>query len=221
MESLTKQIREEIRSSRTLAGPFPPFPTEDASEYPHELFLEWFHEAYENGVHEPHTMTLSTIDHDGTPDARVLILKDVDELGWYFASSAESRKGRQIGRNPGVSLTFYWSSIGRQVRIRGKAVPMGKEHGAKDFLKRGAVARAIALIGKQSSVLDNREDCEEALKEQMNRIEHTPTLVSPSWTMYRVEATEAEFWQGNEDRNHIRLIYRLDGGNWIKQLLWA
>lgn len=216
-----EQIRNEIRSRKTLVGPFPSFHTDEAGEYPHDLFIAWFHEAIEHGVHEPHSMTLSSIDLDGTPDARVLILRNVDEKGWYFASSSESKKGKQLKHNPGVALTFYWSLIGRQVRIRGKAFPMGKELSTEDFLNRGEVARAIALIGKQSSVLDNCQDFDEALREQMNRVRLTPNLVSPLWTLYRVEAQEVEFWQGNEDRKHIRLRYRLDEGNWIKQLLWA
>ncbi|TDL49269.1 FMN-binding protein [Paenibacillus dendritiformis] len=88
-------------------------------------------------------------------------------------------------------------------------------------LNRGAAARAIALIGKQSAVLDKRQDFDEALQEQMKRVAQTPGLVSPSWTMYRFEANEVEFWLGDEDRKHIRLRYRLDGGKWVKNLLWA
>ncbi|MFD0716041.1 pyridoxal 5'-phosphate synthase [Paenibacillus sp. GCM10027626] len=216
-----EQIRNQLRAIKSLAGPFPSFHVEEASERPYELFLEWLGGAIEHGVHEPHAMTLSTIDHDGTPDARVLILKDVDERGWYFASSLESRKGQQIACNPGVALTFYWPGLGRQIRIRGKAVSMAEELSAQDFLNRGAVARAIALIGKQSAILDKREDFEEAFEQQMNRISQTPDVVAPSWTLYRVEAQEVEFWQGNEERKHKRLRYRLDGEKWIKNLLWA
>ncbi|WP_282942674.1 pyridoxal 5'-phosphate synthase [Paenibacillus sp. RC67] len=185
------------------------------------FFLEWFHDAMKNGVHEPNSMTLSTIDPDGAPDARVLILKDVDDKGWYFASSSESNKGKQIDKNPGVALTFYWSIMGRQVRIRGNAIQMEKELSVKDFLNRGAVARAIALIGKQSTILDKLQDFDEALKQQMTRVRQTPDLASTSWKLYRVEAKEVEFWQGNEDRKHIRLRYQLKGEEWIKNLLWA
>ncbi len=216
-----EQIINEIRSRKTLVGPFPSFHTDEAGEYPHDLFMKWFHEAIEHGVQEPHSMTLSTIDLDGTPDARVLILKNIDEKGWYFATSSESNKGKQLEHNPGVALTFYWLIMGRQVRIRGKAVPMGKDLSAKDFLNRGEVAKAIALIGKQSSVLDNSHHLDEALEEQLDCVRQNPDLVYPLWTLYRVEAKEVEFWQGKEDRKHIRLRYRLEEGNWIKQLLWA
>lgn len=216
-----ERIRENIRALQSLAGPLPAFFTDDAQDDPHELFLEWFQTAIDNGVHEPHSMTLSTIDPDGTPDARVLILKDVDDKGWYFASSSESNKGKQMKTNPSVALTFYWSLIGRQVRIRGQAVPMGQELSAIDFLNRGIIARAIALIGKQSAVLDDRFKFDEALKEQMNLLRDNPDIVSPSWTLYRVDASVVEFWQGNEERKHIRLRYQPNGNRWNKELLWT
>ncbi|HYK74201.1 MAG TPA: pyridoxamine 5'-phosphate oxidase family protein [Pseudoneobacillus sp.] len=82
---------------------------------PHELFLEWFQVALSKGVHEPHSMILSTTDKNGFPDARVLIIKDVDQYVWYFASSSFSEKGKQIEMNPHVAITFYWSLIGKQV----------------------------------------------------------------------------------------------------------
>jgi len=213
--------RKIIKESKTLVGPFPAFNIEEAMESPHELFLEWFQVAIDNGVHEPHAMTLSTTDHKGYPDARVLILKDLDEYGWYFASSAKSNKGKQIKDNPRVALTFYWSVIGRQVRVRGKVVDMGEDKSSQDFLNRGHVARAIALIDKQSSILEEQSDFEEALIQQLNIVKNHPTLVSPSWTLYRVVAEEVEFWQGNEERKHVRLRYVLEGDKWVKNLLWS
>ncbi|WNB91126.1 pyridoxal 5'-phosphate synthase [Bacillus sp. NEB1478] len=213
--------REKIKASKTLTGPFPIFDIEKTSEYPHELFLEWFQSAVDQNVHEPHSMILSTTSLDGSPDARVLILKDVDEKGWYFASSSISNKGKQIDANPNVALTFYWSMIGRQVRIRGAAVPMGKEMSKKDFLKRGKTARAIALIERQSSILEEQFDFDQAIKIQLEKIQKNPEIISPNWTVYRVAAEEVEFWQGNEDRKHIRLRYKLIENKWIKNSLWA
>ncbi|WP_257131747.1 pyridoxamine 5'-phosphate oxidase family protein [Bacillus sp. AFS017336] len=98
--------RKVLRTSKTLNGPFPEFNINTASEYPNELFLEWFQEAVDNGVLEPHSMTLSTTDHNGFPDARVLIIKDVDQDGWYFATSSQSEKGKQIDFNPNVAMLF-------------------------------------------------------------------------------------------------------------------
>lgn len=213
--------RKIIKESKTLVGPFPTFNVEAAMDSPHELFLEWFQVAIDKGILEPHSMTLSTTDHSGYPDARVLILKDLDENGWYFASSAKSNKGKQIKNNPSVALTFYWAEIGRQVRIRGKVIDMGDDTSSEDFLNRGHVARAIALIDKQSSILEKQSDFDEALIQQLNTVRNNPTLVSSSWTLYRVVAGEVEFWQGNEERKHIRLRYVLEGDRWVKNLLWA
>ncbi|MBD1381842.1 pyridoxine/pyridoxamine 5'-phosphate oxidase [Metabacillus arenae] len=216
MEDTSKLIGER----KTLVGPFPPFNPYKRFEYPHELFLEWFQAAIANGEHEPQSMTLSTTDPYGFPDARILILKDIDENGWYFASSSKSKKGKQLEVNPNVALTFYWSLIGRQVRVRGKVMGMGKERSTNDFLNRGIVARAIALLDKQSSILEKRSDFDIALIEQLNRLKENPASVSNSWTLYRVVAKEVEFWQGNEERKHIRLKFNYDGEKWTQNLLW-
>ncbi len=187
---------------------------------PTELFQEWFQFVIKNGVHEPHSMTLSTVDNLGQPDARVLILKDMDEDGWYFASGSNSAKGQQLKMNPHVSLTFYWSLIGRQVRIRGTSLRVGEGLSAKDFLERGGVARAIALLGKQSNILPDRKVLEESLINQIRRMKEKPDTVDPHWCLYKVTAREVEFWQGDRERKHIRLLYRLENNKWIKELLW-
>jgi len=217
---MDEDIRKVIRKSKTLNGPFPVFNINDAAVSPNELFLEWFQEAIDYGVHEPHSMILYTTDHNGFPDARVLIIKDVDQYGWYFASSSQSEKGKQINMNPNVAMTFYWSLIGRQVRIRGRASKMEKELNAQDFLGRGTVARAIALIGKQSSILKEQSEFDKALNKQIEILHHNPNLVLPYWTLYRVVAKEVEFWQADEDRKHIRLRYTFEGDRWGKNLLW-
>lgn len=215
-----EDIRKVIRNSKTLNGPFPVFNINNASERPEELFLEWFQVAIDYGVHEPHSMTLSTVDDDGSPDARVLIIKDVDQNGWYFATSSQSEKGKQINSNPNVAMTFYWSIIGRQVRIRGRAIEMEKELSTQDFLGRGTIARAIALTGKQSSIFKTQSEFDETLNKQIEKLQHNPNLVLPSWTLYQVVAQEVEFWQADENRKHIRLKYYLNGDSWLKNLLW-
>ncbi|GGE72288.1 pyridoxine/pyridoxamine 5'-phosphate oxidase [Priestia taiwanensis] len=213
-------IRNKIKQSKSLVGPFPAFDLDVVPEYPHDLFLEWFDVALHHDVHEPHAMTLSTIDYSGSPDARILILKDVDEDGWYFASSCESKKGKQLEANNHVALTFYWSLIGRQVRIRGKVEKMDIETNKKDFLHRGVVARAVSFIGKQSSVLHEQNDFNHALAKQLHYVQENSTSVYPAWTVYRVVAGEVEFWQADEERKHRRLLYRLVEGQWHREKLW-
>lgn len=133
-----KLTKDLLRDLKSLAGPFPDFHTIDLPQYPSELFVEWLYFAIEECVNEPHAMTLSIVDEAGAPNARVLILKDVKYNTWYFATSDTSRIGEQLKSNPKVALTFYWSKIGRQVRIRGVASEMPTEASSKDFLERSS-----------------------------------------------------------------------------------
>ena len=160
----------------TLKGPFLNFIPNEAPNNPIDLFSSWFQIAINEGVAEPHAMTLSTIGEDGFPDARVLILKYVDESGWYFATSSSSSKGKQLQAQPNVALTFYWKELGRQVRIRGTTEKMSADASAKDFLARGEVARAIALIGRQSAVLANPSELEDSLRNKLETLRKDPDL---------------------------------------------
>lgn len=215
-----ENVKVLLRNLKVLKGSFEDFNTNDVPETPHELFLEWLHKAIRNEVPEPHAMTISTVDNDGKPDARVLILKNIDENGWYFATSAESSKGKQISEVANVALTFYWPALGKQVRIRGAAVDMGREKSAADFLERSEVARAGALIGKQSTSLLNRELLDQALIEKLDDVKENPDLIYPQWKLYCVQANQVEFWQGNADRKHTRLQYRIHENQWVHELLW-
>ena len=140
--------RELLRKLSSLAGPLPSFDTSACASTPEAQFLAWLGEAVAAGVQEPHAMTLSTADDDCHPDARVLILKDLDEQGWHFAASAASPKGVQLSRHPEAALTFYWPKVGRQVRIRGAVVALDCEKNAADFLARPQGSRAGALLAR-------------------------------------------------------------------------
>ena len=213
-------VRALIRGSKTLLGPFPKFNTDNGGDCPYELFLEWFESAIQHGIYEPHAMTLSTIDCYGHPDARVLILKDVDKKGWYFASSSKSEKGKQIRDNPHVSLTFYWPQIGRQIRIRGAAEMMDSEKNKEDFLHRGSTARAIALLDKQSSPLDDNQTLDFLLEERLKWLKVNQQAIYPYWTVYRVKAQEVEFWQAHTERKHVRLKFTRSDDQWVNKQLW-
>lgn len=215
-----KPIKKLLRSLKSLAGPFPDFHLDDLPDNPSELFVQWFNAAVEEGVSEPHAMTLSTVDEQGAPDARVLILKDVTCTGWYFATSSASQKGEQLKRNSKVALTFYWTEMGRQVRIRGSASIVTAEESSKDFLERSIQARAIASIGKQSEKLINLKDLEKELSDKQKLIKESSQYVSPNWKLFVVVADEVEFWQGDPERKHKRVLYQRIGEIWEYQLLW-
>jgi pyridoxamine 5'-phosphate oxidase len=177
--------------------------------------------AIEAGVREPHAMTLSTVDPVGRPAARVLILKNLVDGTWQFASGATSRKGKHLANTPWAALTFYWPALGRQVRVRGQVSVADAEDSLWDYLARSPGARAAALLGNQSEPLASQEERDRALAEATGRITRDPGLVAPDWTLYSLAADEVEFWQGDNQRRHTRLCYTATGdGTWERQLLW-
>jgi pyridoxamine 5'-phosphate oxidase len=214
------EMRELLRGLKSLPGPYQRFDLALAPAQPEALFAQWLQAAIDAGIREPHAMTLSTVDEHGHPDARVLILKNVDEQGWHFAITRSSPKGRQVGKAPHVALTFYWPVLGRQVRIRGVASDMGPEAQASDFLARPAGSRAAGLLGRQSDVLGSDDELDRGLAEQRRRLERDPGLVAPQWAVYAVRPTAIEFWQGDEQRRHVRLRYVRDESGWTTERLW-
>ncbi|AGM02608.1 pyridoxine/pyridoxamine 5'-phosphate oxidase [Amycolatopsis keratiniphila] len=210
---------------RTLRGwpsfpeELPEFDTEATPATPRELFLEWLDEAGEH-VLAPHAVTLSTVDADGVPDARVVILKDVDGDTWAVATSSESPKGVQLAKNPFAALTFFWPGRGRQVRLRGPVSVADPEVSAADFTARPPASRVEAFIGRQSQVLDDPADLDRAAAEAERWVEENPGVAPETWTRYLVTPSEVEFWQASHDRRHRRLRYRRVDGSWHKERLW-
>src|SRR5258707_13160889 len=168
-------VRELLRSILVVTGSLPRFDAEAAPEDPVPLFAGWLATAIGGQVPEPHAMTLSTVDQQGRPSSRVLVCRDLDAAGsWYFASSAASRKGRELRANPHAALTFYWPQQGRQIRLGGTVAPAGAERSAADFLARSPQARAESLAGRQSDVLADPAEAAIALQEARGRIAATP-----------------------------------------------
>ncbi|MFJ6329830.1 pyridoxal 5'-phosphate synthase [Rhizobium sp. NPDC092011] len=213
-------MRDELRLLASLAGPFPAFDIDLTPDEPRQLFSDWLRDAIVAGIKEPHAMVLSTVDENGGPDARVLILKNLDHRGWHFATTGNGPKGRQIALNPAVSLTFYWPALGRQVRLRGMALQAEVHERDADFRARAPGAKAVALTGRQSDVMGSRQELEDSLRDQHRRLEDEPALVAPSWALFIVMPHEAEFWQGDGERRHHRLRYRREKAGWAKEQLW-
>jgi pyridoxamine 5'-phosphate oxidase len=213
-------LRSVLRGIPVLKGVAPEFDLLDAPNDPAELFAEWFLLAVRSGVSEPHAMTLSTVDESGRPSARVLIVKDVDAVGWHFAVNAGSRKGRELAARPVAALTFYWPEMVRQVRIVGPVVADAPEVAAADFLVRPAGSRQMALTRRQSQPFTELSELDEALERAGRELEAAPDQVPAEWMSYAVCPDEVEFWQGDPQRRHKRLRYeRVDGG-WSRNMLW-
>ncbi|WP_434591030.1 pyridoxine/pyridoxamine 5'-phosphate oxidase [Streptomyces sp. A5-4] len=214
-----------LRSQRVWDTKLPAFDTSAAPREPLALFHRWFAEAVEAGQSEPHTMSLATVDREGLPDVRTLMLHDADERGWHFASHATSAKGRQLAAAPQAALGFYWAAQGRQVRVRGPVTVGTPEESRADLHARSTGALASALVGHQSEVLPQYGHLLRASQAAWGQAQADPGADVPSWTLYVVEPAEVEFFQGDERRRHVRLRYRrgasgAGAGDWTRELLW-
>ncbi|MEU4714258.1 pyridoxal 5'-phosphate synthase [Micromonospora purpureochromogenes] len=213
-------IRDLLRDLPVFAQPLPQFAPGDAPGHPHDLFVSWLGEAIAAGVAEPHAMSLSTVDADGMPDTRTLLLKNVDDRGWQFATDADSAKGRQVATRPLAALGFHWREQGRQVRVRGSVASLDPQTSASDFLARPVGSRVASLASRQSEVLTDPADLEHALTAAEDAVKDNPDVLCESHTVYAVTPVTVEFWQGDAQRRHVRLRYRRVGDSWAKELLW-
>ncbi|MEU5795838.1 pyridoxal 5'-phosphate synthase [Streptomyces sp. NPDC047813] len=198
----------------------PPFDPDTAPPTPLPLFTSWFAEVVDAGQPEPHTMTLSTADEEGRPDARIVMLHGADPDGWSFATHTTSRKGRALDARPYAALTFYWPVLGRQVRVRGPVAAAPEEESQADLHARSTGALAAALTGHQSEELASAQELRRASEAAWDRARENPALPAPTWTLYRLRPDTVEFFQGAADRAHVRLEYRSTGFGWSRGLLW-
>ncbi|MEV1130277.1 pyridoxal 5'-phosphate synthase [Agromyces sp. NPDC049794] len=217
-------FRDELRALPALIGRSPDFDTTMLPPDPRELFVDWFRAAVDAAVPEPHATTLSTVDDDGMPDARVLLLKDLTPEGWWFASEEGSAKGRQLAANPRAALTFYWSGLGRSVRIRGHVERGSDARAAHDQRERGIGARAVGLVGRSGAVVgaaDADREIDAAIDAALRRIRDAgPEFVDPGWRVWVVHAGSVEFWQAHPERRHVRVRYERAGEGWAITRLW-
>ncbi|MEU6773999.1 pyridoxal 5'-phosphate synthase [Streptomyces sp. NPDC046759] len=196
------------------------FDPDTAPPTPLALFTSWFSDAVAAGQPEPHTMSLATVDEDGRPDARIVMLHGADAGGWSFATHATSRKGRALSAHPHAALVFYWPVLGRQVRVRGPVTAAPSQDSQADLHARSTGALAAALTGRQSEELSSLDELRRASQTAWERARDNPAEPSPTWTLYRLRPETVEFFQGDADRRHVRLEYRSTGFGWSRTLLW-
>ncbi|MET7645951.1 pyridoxal 5'-phosphate synthase [Streptomyces sp. NPDC005426] len=219
-----------LHAQRVWDVELPSFDPSAAPPAPLPLFHAWFAGAVAAGQAEPHTMTLATVDAQGRPDVRTLMLHDADARGWHFASHAGSAKGRQLAGRPYAALGFYWPAQGRQVRVRGPVTACSPAESRADLHARSTGALASALVGRQSEVLGSTGELDRASDAAWQRAREEPDAEVASWTRYVVEPREVEFFQGDARRRHVRLRYRREAGApngggapagvWERELLW-
>ena len=185
----------------------------DAHADPLVQFERWFNEALAAQLPLANAMTLATAAAGGVPDARIVLLKGVDNGGFVFYTNYESRKGRQLAAQPQACLVFFWAPLERQVRIDGQVEMVSSSDSENYYASRPLGARLSARASSQSEVVAGREVLEQAV--QQERAKHGENPPRPAhWGGYRVIPSRMEFWQGRENRLHDRLLYLRDGGSW-------
>jgi pyridoxamine 5'-phosphate oxidase len=186
----------------------------DVSHDPIVEFARWFAEAQEAQVGEPNAMTLATTTVDGSPSARVVLLKGFDQRGFVFFTDYRSRKGAELEANPRAALVFFWVELERQVRITGTVERTSNKESEAYFQTRPLGSRLGAWVSHQSRVIPGRAQLESGLREVEQRFAEGEIPLPPHWGGYRVRPQEIEFWQGRENRLHDRIRYVRDRDRW-------
>ncbi len=183
-------------------------------------FQDGFERAEAAQVPEPTAMTLATVDEQGRPSARTLLLKGVDGDGFVFYTNLESRKGRQLAGNGNASMVFFWRELYEQVKIDGWAEPVSHEEADAYFASRPRGSQIGAWASLQSQPLDSRATFEQRLAEVEQRYTDQEVPRPPHWSGFRLRPRRVEFWYGRQYRLHERVCFEVVDKEWRETLLF-
>jgi pyridoxamine 5'-phosphate oxidase len=192
--------------------------TVSLAENPIALFQAWFREAIDSGMQEASAMTVATVDPDGSPDARMMLLKGVDERGFIFYTNLGSAKAKALTHNPRVALCFYWAEISKQVRVRGQASIVSNKEADAYFSTRPRLSQISAWASKQSRPMRGYFELETEVAKSALRFGLGEIPRPPFWSGFRVVPDRIEFWLQKPFRRHQRILYERTAHGWRK--LW-
>jgi pyridoxamine 5'-phosphate oxidase len=192
------------------------------ADEPLRLFATWSEEANRSEPSLAEAMAFATVDSDGLPNTRMLLLKEFDERGFVFYSNLDSQKGQELDRSPKGAMVFHWKSLNRQVRVRGTVERVDDVTADAYFATRPRLAQIGAWASRQSAPLESRMAFEKALAATMAKFSVGTIPRPPNWVGYRLIPSVIEFWQDRPYRLHDRVEFRraAPGAPWRKTRLY-
>jgi pyridoxamine 5'-phosphate oxidase len=207
---------DDYLAAVAAAGPQPEIEGDD----PFALFAQWLEAAKAKEINDPNAMCLSTVDAEGLPDARMVLLKGLDERGFVFYTNRQSAKGRELDAHPRAALTFHWKSLRRSVRVRGEVETVSEAEADAYFATRARSAQIGAWASLQSQPLEARLALETRIAREGARFGLGAVPRPPHWIGYRVVPSSLEFWRDRAFRLHERLVFRRQGPGWRTERLY-
>ncbi|WP_418139742.1 pyridoxamine 5'-phosphate oxidase [Oceanimonas smirnovii] len=187
----------------------------DLPDAPLALFETWMQQAIAAGVPDPTAMVVGTVDEQGQPYQRIVLLKQVDEQGFVFYTNMGSRKAAHLNQNPRISLLFPWHSLERQVHVTGRVEKLAATEVMKYFSSRPKDSQIGAWVSKQSSRISARGLLEAKFLEMKQKFASGEVPLPSFWGGFRVKFDSVEFWQGGANRLHDRFIYQREHDGWV------
>jgi pyridoxamine 5'-phosphate oxidase len=214
MSNLSKEILGINYSSEDN-----PLNEADVAANPFVQFEKWFAEAMKHYPKDANAFVLSTATKDARPSARIVLLKGIENERFIFYTNYDSRKGKELLENSFAAMTFFWSSIEKQVRVEGKVEKVSAAESDEYFNSRPAGSKAGAWVSPQSTVIPGRDELEKKhynfIAEQKDKEINRP----PFWGGFCIIPARIEFWQGRTSRLHDRILYTFENNNWKIQRL--